>query len=304
VNNHAINERKNNTRNSANPGTNEMNINLSKLVIAGTLAAVSGCASSSDEIGAAYVSPLTYQNYSCDQIRIEMNRLRSRVSALGGQLDEKASADDWQMGIGLVLFWPTLFFIDGDGTEAAEYARIKGESEALEQAATMKNCMSPSTSENEKEKEEIEEAEAETEDEVKARIRAEVIAEMDAETKAEAEGKEKAKAEEEIKAEIKAELEAEMDAETKAEAESTEKAKAEEEIKAEIKAELEAEMTSKPAIPSEIQEIEVDASAEPAAEMTDNDSLIENDADASTEPTADTSDKSMLIESELDSGSN
>lgn len=116
---------------------------LAKFWIIGTLFVMAGCASSSDEIPAAYVSPLTYSNYTCDQIRVEMNRLRSRVSSLGGVLDKKASGDDWQMDVGLVLFWPTLFFLDGDGPEAAEYARIKGEHEALRQAAVTKNCMTP-----------------------------------------------------------------------------------------------------------------------------------------------------------------
>lgn len=182
-----------------------MKTTLSKLSIGGAmLFAVSGCASSSDEIAAAYVSPLTYERYSCDQVRIEMDRLRSRVSSLGGQLDEKASTDDWQMGVGLVLFWPTLFFLDGDGTEAAEFSRIKGEYEALQQAATMKNCMGASTTAEMEEGEESDaemksdadmdaDVMAETEEEMKARLRAEVKAEMEAEMK--------------MKAEVKAEME-------------------------------------------------------------------------------------------------
>lgn len=114
----------------------------SMLSVAGALL-ISGCASSSSEITPQYVSPLVYSEYSCDQIRLEMERLRTRVSALGGQIDETASGDDWQMGVGLVLFWPALFFLDGDGPEAAEYARITGEYEALQKAAITKNCMSP-----------------------------------------------------------------------------------------------------------------------------------------------------------------
>ena len=43
------------------------------------------------------------------------------------------------MGVGLLLFWPALFALEGgDGPEAAEYARLKGEYEALRQAAVMK----------------------------------------------------------------------------------------------------------------------------------------------------------------------
>jgi hypothetical protein len=39
------------------------------------------------------------------------------------------------MALGLILFWPSLFFLDGDGPEAQEYARLKGEYEALEVAS-------------------------------------------------------------------------------------------------------------------------------------------------------------------------
>lgn len=44
------------------------------------------------------------------------------------------------MCVGLVLFWPTLFFLDNNSTQAAEYGRMKGEFAALEQAAIQKNC--------------------------------------------------------------------------------------------------------------------------------------------------------------------
>jgi hypothetical protein len=40
----------------------------------------------------------------------------------------------------LVLFWPALFFIKGDGADAAEVARIQGEMQPIEQLNRMKNC--------------------------------------------------------------------------------------------------------------------------------------------------------------------
>lgn len=63
------------------------------------------------------------------------------------------------MGVGLVLFWPTLFMLEGgDGPEAAEYARLKGEYEALRKVAIEKKCdlslLPPSPEELIKEKEE------------------------------------------------------------------------------------------------------------------------------------------------------
>ena len=45
------------------------------------------------------------------------------------------------MGVGLVLFWPTLFFLEGgDGPEASEYTQLKGEFEALRTNSVQKKC--------------------------------------------------------------------------------------------------------------------------------------------------------------------
>jgi hypothetical protein len=44
------------------------------------------------------------------------------------------------MALGLVLFWPALFFIGGDGPEAQEYGRLKGEYDALEKASIQEEC--------------------------------------------------------------------------------------------------------------------------------------------------------------------
>jgi hypothetical protein len=43
-------------------------------------------------------------------------------------------------GAAIVLFWPAAFFVKGDGQNAAELARLKGEFEAIEQASIQKNC--------------------------------------------------------------------------------------------------------------------------------------------------------------------
>jgi len=45
------------------------------------------------------------------------------------------------MGVGLVLFWPALFFLEGgDGPQAAEYSRLRGEVDAMRRAAVHKEC--------------------------------------------------------------------------------------------------------------------------------------------------------------------
>jgi hypothetical protein len=115
------------------------------LLFCGATLALMGCASSSKEIAAQYVSPLQYDGFSCEALRMEMARVQTRVSQLGGQLDKKASNDSTKMGVGLIIFWPALFFLDGDGPEANEYARLKGEYDALTQTATRKTCFNSTT---------------------------------------------------------------------------------------------------------------------------------------------------------------
>jgi hypothetical protein len=99
-----------------------------------------GCASSSDEIRAQYISPLQYQDLSCQQIGAEAQRVSARASEVAGVQDEKSTNDAVATGVGIVLFWPSLFFIKGDGQTAAELGRLRGEFDALEQASIRKNC--------------------------------------------------------------------------------------------------------------------------------------------------------------------
>lgn len=102
---------------------------------------VVGCASNPEKIQTSYVSPVQYQNYDCDQIGREMERVSLRAHELHGSLKKTANNDKAQMALGMVLFWPALFFLEGgDGPEAVEYSRLKGEREALEKAAIQKKC--------------------------------------------------------------------------------------------------------------------------------------------------------------------
>jgi hypothetical protein len=103
------------------------------------LSFVSACASKSENIQATYVSPLQYQSYSCSQLEQEISRVSRKVSEISGSQDKQASGDAVAMGVGLVIFWPALFFLIGDDKKE-ELARLKGEFDALEQSAIQKNC--------------------------------------------------------------------------------------------------------------------------------------------------------------------
>lgn len=102
--------------------------------------ALMGCATASKDIAANYISPMQYQSYDCAQLTGEFQRIQARVNQLGGRLDEASSNDKAIMGVGLILFWPALFALGGTKQQEAEYARLKGEYDALQQTAVVKKC--------------------------------------------------------------------------------------------------------------------------------------------------------------------
>jgi len=101
--------------------------------------AISGCASKTADIQAAYVSPMQFSEYSCAQLAQENNRIASRLNQMTIEQDDRASDDAVATGVAIILFWPAAFFIQGDSQEP-EIARMKGEYEAIHQAALRNNC--------------------------------------------------------------------------------------------------------------------------------------------------------------------
>lgn len=102
--------------------------------------ALAGCSTASKNITANYVSPTQYQSYDCEQIASETQRIQVRVNQLGDRLDTAASHDVSIGIVGAILFWPALFALGGTKAEEAEYARLKGEYDAVQQSAVVKKC--------------------------------------------------------------------------------------------------------------------------------------------------------------------
>lgn len=70
----------------------------------------------------------------------EAQRIHARSAQLAGRLDEAASNDQAIMGVGLVLFWPALFALGGTKEQEADFARLKGEYDAVQQTMIAKKC--------------------------------------------------------------------------------------------------------------------------------------------------------------------
>lgn len=110
------------------------------LLAAASVVAISGCAKRADEVAAAYVSPLQYENYTCPQIAEEAQRISARAAQAAGIQDHKATQDAVVTTVGVIVLWPVLFALNGDDAQTAELARLRGEAEAIEQAAIKKKC--------------------------------------------------------------------------------------------------------------------------------------------------------------------
>ena len=122
-----------------------------KKIIATTVSislALSGCATSTQNLAASYVSPVQYNGYDCEQLIRENQRITQRVSQLAGRLDEAASNDKALVGVGMLLFWPALFALGGTKEQEAEYSRLKGEHDAILETINLKKCASPSQTAN------------------------------------------------------------------------------------------------------------------------------------------------------------
>jgi hypothetical protein len=101
---------------------------------------VAGCAKDANQVGPTYISPVTYETYTCPQLAEDAQRVSSRAAQAEGVQDQKATNDKVAMGVGLIIFWPALLFTKGNDETTAELARLKGQMDAIEQASIQKRC--------------------------------------------------------------------------------------------------------------------------------------------------------------------
>ena len=97
-------------------------------------------ASSSADIAPAYVSPVAYQSYFCQQLALEAQAVSTRAATLSGVQDSQRTKDQWTTAAAVVIFWPAAFLVQGDKQNAAELAQMKGQMVAIEQASIAKKC--------------------------------------------------------------------------------------------------------------------------------------------------------------------
>src|ERR1700761_5353329 len=113
---------------------------MKNLGMAALCVALAGCASSAADITPAYVSPVQYQSYTCQQLALEAQSISTRAATLSGAQDSQRTKDGVATAAAIVIFWPAAFFVGGDKQPAAELAQMKGQMVAVEQASIAKKC--------------------------------------------------------------------------------------------------------------------------------------------------------------------
>lgn len=113
---------------------------LGRLAALAPIAVLIGCAHPADEIAAKPVPASAFSTYECAQIAADSQQISARLDELKGQVDETAASDERRTAWGILVFPPLLFFLNGDGADAEEYSRLKGEYAALHAASTEKKC--------------------------------------------------------------------------------------------------------------------------------------------------------------------
>jgi hypothetical protein len=96
---------------------------------------VSGCAMAPESVRPAYVSELSYMNYTCDQLGQEQLRLAAALSTASDAQRQARSND-----IAGVIFLGVPVSTLSGGNVASEIARLKGELEAVQKTAIQKDC--------------------------------------------------------------------------------------------------------------------------------------------------------------------
>lgn len=110
------------------------------LMVLASAAISIGCAKRAENVAAAYVSPLQYEQYNCRQLAQEAERVSVRAAELSGVQNKNRTGDIVATTAAVIVFWPAAFLVTGDDATTAELARLKGEFEAIQKVSVQKAC--------------------------------------------------------------------------------------------------------------------------------------------------------------------
>ncbi len=104
-----------------------------------TIMFLSACAMRPNNIKASYVSPLQYQDCSCNQLSEHLTVVNRKIIKVIEAQDKTADKDSVGLILRALIFFPAILLMAG-GDRENELAQLKGEQQALELMAMQKGC--------------------------------------------------------------------------------------------------------------------------------------------------------------------
>ena len=102
--------------------------------------ALSGCAKKPSQITPTYVDPAQYRTLDCDQLALSAQNISRQAAQSVGVQQKNADNDAAMVGVGIILFWPALFFTSRDAATETNLAYLRGSMLAIEQVNNEKKC--------------------------------------------------------------------------------------------------------------------------------------------------------------------
>jgi hypothetical protein len=111
-------------------------ITMKRIVfIIGLVATVSACAQKPEDIQSSYISPNTYSNLNCGQLRAEAVRVDNAYTRAAAAQTKARSNDT----AGVILLGLPVSSLSG-ANQAAQIGDLKGRQEVIAQTLIAKNC--------------------------------------------------------------------------------------------------------------------------------------------------------------------
>lgn len=107
-----------------------------QMIIAAACLFAAGCAQKPEDVQAAYISPTTYQGWSCAQLAAEAARVDNAYTRASAQQTQARTNDT----VGVILIGLPTASLSGSNI-APQIADLKGRKEVLHQTQIQKNCI-------------------------------------------------------------------------------------------------------------------------------------------------------------------
>lgn len=105
---------------------------------------VTGCTTDPKNISSLYVSPEPYRVYDCQRLADEFERITNRLEQLRFRLYDRSSKEAFDLLTQGGILWMGVvkdqILLGSSKEEESEYARLKGERNAVREAAVEKGC--------------------------------------------------------------------------------------------------------------------------------------------------------------------